>query len=311
MARQAAGRVAVCGALLVSLGLGGCDGSVGVGLPMPTQSGPGTVVSGQPAPGFEAKAGTGSDVTAAASAGVGPTASSGIPPFAVLPEGMPGSWHLVFDDEFDGGALDTSHWSTGWLGSGITTDVSSLGIDCDDPSQVSVADGSLALTVVRRTEMCGGVAQPYTTGAVNSAGKESFLYGAFEARIYLPTMAGSGYIADWPAWWADGKNWPDDGEMDIMEGLSGVACYHLRYSASTSHGACASGSFGGWHTYGADWEPGSVTYYYDGYKVGVITNPGVTPAPQFLVLDYAVHAGSKFTQVHSTMEVDYVRVWQH
>ena len=32
------------------------------------------------------------------------------------PVGVPGSWHSIFDDEFNGTTLDTSKWSTGWLG---------------------------------------------------------------------------------------------------------------------------------------------------------------------------------------------------
>lgn len=223
---------------------------------------------------------------------------------------MPGSWRLVFDDEFTAPSLDTSKWSTGWLAPGITGDVSVNGIDCDDPRQVSVSQGSLALTAVEQTETCRGKAQRYATGAINTEGKESFRFGAFEARIYLPATTDGKHVANWPAWWADGEHWPEDGEMDIVEGLNGLACYHLRYSAYAEQKGCAPGNFSGWHTYGADWEDGSVTYYYDGYKVGVATNAGVTVAPQFLVLNYGLHKGSTYIRVPATMLVDYVRVWQ-
>lgn len=225
------------------------------------------------------------------------------------PEGMPGTWRLVFDDEFNGDSLDTARWSTGWLATGITPDVSNLGIDCDDPRQVAVSGGALRLTLVRETEQCGGTTQRYATGAVNSDGKASFLFGAFEARIYLPPTPS--YVANWPAWWTDGQHWPADGEMDIMEGLFGRACYHLRYSATGASGSCAGNAYNGWHTYAADWEPGSVTYYYDGVQVGQITDSGIDPAPQFLVLNYSAEQGSGFTVAPATMQVDYVRVWQH
>ncbi|HEV3266152.1 MAG TPA: hypothetical protein VG014_11555, partial [Acidimicrobiales bacterium] len=36
-----------------------------------------------------------------------------------------GPWNMAFDSEFNGSSLDTSQWSTGWFGSGITTGVSS------------------------------------------------------------------------------------------------------------------------------------------------------------------------------------------
>jgi beta-glucanase (GH16 family) len=225
------------------------------------------------------------------------------------PLGIPGSWQLVFDDEFDGFGLDTTRWSTGWMGAGITSAVNTLEPVCYDPAQVAVANGNLFLSVVQKEESCGGVTQPYAAGAVTTDGKASFLFGAFEARVYLPS-AHQG-VANWPSWWADGHHWPEDGEMDIAEGLGGRVCYHLRYTTTYSAGGCPDGDFTGWHTYAADWEPGSVSYYYDGVKVGTITNSGITPAPQFLILDYSVYRDSTLTAAPLTMRVDYVRVWQH
>ena len=71
---------------------------------------------------------------------------------------------------------------------------------------------------------------------------------------------------------------------------------------------CPSGIYtGGWHTFAANWEPGIVTYYYDGVDIGSVTS-GITSAPMFLVLDYA--AGNPI-HVPDTMKVDYLRVWQH
>ena len=46
------------------------------------------------------------------------------------PPGDPASWHQVFDDEFDGSSLDTSEWSTGWYGSGITAPANSEELEC-------------------------------------------------------------------------------------------------------------------------------------------------------------------------------------
>ncbi|MCU1490376.1 MAG: hypothetical protein JWM85_1781, partial [Acidimicrobiaceae bacterium] len=66
-----------------------------------------------------------------------------------------------------------------------------------------------------------------------------------------------------------------------------------------------------WHTYGADWEPGSVTYYYDGAPVGRVTS-GITSSPMYLILNLAIDnqfGGRKLAP--ADMLVDYVRVWQH
>ena len=68
---------------------------------------------------------------------------------------------------------------------------------------------------------------------------------------------------------------------------------------------------GGWHTFGADWEPGSVTYYYDGLPVGTVTQ-GITGAPMYVILDLAAdNAYGGALQAPATMRVDYLRIWQH
>jgi beta-glucanase (GH16 family) len=71
---------------------------------------------------------------------------------------------------------------------------------------------------------------------------------------------------------------------------------------------CPSGTYtDGWHTFAANWEPGIITYYYDGVDIGSVTS-GITSAPMFLVLDYDAEISG---QAPATMKVDYVRVWQH
>ena len=223
------------------------------------------------------------------------------------PIGVPGSWHSIFDDEFTGTALDTSKWSTGWLSPGITAPVGSSELECYDPNQVTVANGELDLNLISKAERCGS-SRPYASGMVNTNGKFSYTYGDLEARVWLP---GTGAISDWPAVWTDGQSWPADGELDVMEGLSGQACWHF-HDTQGGPGACSSATVtGGWHTFGADWEPGTVTYYYDGKPVATI-NSGITSSPMYVILNLAVDkSNSGPLQAPATMRVDYVRVWQH
>jgi beta-glucanase (GH16 family) len=233
------------------------------------------------------------------------------PTSADAPLGVPGTWRKVFGDEFSGTTLDSTKWNPNWLGcpTCITKPVNSAEIGAYAPSQVSVSGGSLHLTAIQQqTTANNGTTYPYRSGLVESNGKAQFTYGAFEARIYSP--ASGTQIANWPAFWTDGQNWPADGEMDVMEGLSGQACYHFHSSAG-GPGGCASGNFTGWHTYGAEWKAGSVTYYYDGKQVGQITT-GITSQPMYLILNNGVsdqHGGPRLTP--ADMMVDYVRVWQH
>lgn len=233
------------------------------------------------------------------------------------PAGPGGSWNLTFDDEFNGASLTTATWATGWFGSGITGPVNGNEQECYDPKRVTESGGSLNINVVHSScTISSGKTYPYRSGLISSNPSSGApnqpsrgfqqTYGFFQARIYLPGAAGM--IYNWPAFWTDGQSWPADGEMDVMEGLGGQACFHF-HSPAGGPGGCAGGSFTGWRTYGARWQPGSVTYYYDGKAVGTITN-GVTSAPMYLILDYAVSSSiGGPTKAPSTMKVDYVRVW--
>lgn len=242
---------------------------------------------------------------------VTPSATSSAPATAAdAPLGIPGTWRKVFGDEFSGTSLDGSKWNPNWLGcSGcITKPVNSEEMNAYAPSQVSVSDGYLHLKAIQQSTTVNGTTYPYRSGLVESNGRAEFAYGAFEARIYTP--ASGSQIANWPAFWTDGQNWPTDGEMDVMEGLGGSACYHF-HSPAGGPGGCAPGNYTGWHTYGAEWKQGSVTYYYDGKQVGQITS-GITSAPMYLILNHGISSHHPETVVvPADMMVDYVRVWQH
>jgi beta-glucanase (GH16 family) len=232
-----------------------------------------------------------------------------------MPTGVPGDWALKFDDEFNGTSLNTAKWSTGWYGSGITRPVNNLEDDCYDPARVSQGGGALSLSLVQKSEACGDT-EPYAGSLVSTTGKFSFTYGLVQARVWLPGKPGNpGQVANWPGVWTDGQNWPEDGENDIAEGLNGKVCAHFIYGQANPQGigagggtGCPSGNYtNGWHTFAADWEPGRITYYYDGVDIGTVTS-GVTSAPMFVILDYATQSPA---QVPAAMKVDYVRVWQH
>lgn len=222
-----------------------------------------------------------------------------------LPLGAP-VWHLVLWSGFNGSTLDSpwssSRFSDGQIAGGFATSVEK---ECFDPANTTVGYGHATLALTAHPETCNGVTQPYSSGIITTYNKWTFTYGFMEARLWV--SGSNGVLANWPSFWAVGDNWPAGGEIDVLEGLGGQACWHF-HGPSGGPGGCASGSYtGGWHVFGADWEPGSVTYYYDGIKVGTITS-GITSSPMCLILALATPSGP--LQVPGSEAVDYVRVWQ-
>jgi hypothetical protein len=224
---------------------------------------------------------------------------------------MPEPSALLFDDEFNGPALDLSKWQPNWLGENnatITKPIHSLELSCYDPSQVSQpGDGYLHLTAVARTcRADNGITYNYASGLVEARPYFTFTYGYLEARMWLP--ANDGQTANWPAFWADGTgSWPTTGELDVMEGLHGSDCFHFHSPGGAPGGCAALDAPAGWHTFGARWAPGSVTFFYDGQEVGEITD-GVTDAPMYPIVNLGVGGQGGAPFVPSTVLVDWVRI---
>ena len=239
-----------------------------------------------------------------------------------VPTGAPGSWQMRFSDEFNGTSLNLATWNPNWFGRSTTLPSGTVNgpVDqsCNAPQQLSEANGTLAIGIANRAcTTDNGQTFAYAGGLLNTWDKYWFTYGFMEARIFIPTNA-AGEPVDSVSFWADGRTWPTTGELDVMEVLRGCGPhgtagfgYHFHNSAG-AFGHCASMThLGGWHTFGADWEPGSVTYYYDGREVGRLTN-GITAAPMYLILAAGVDPTDNGpTLTPATALVDYVRVWQH
>ena len=221
------------------------------------------------------------------------------------------SYKLVFDDEFNGTALNTNVWSPGRdRDSGLSGPVNSAEVAVYNSSQVSVSGGYAHLTAISSPATLNGVTYPYQTGMLGGKGY-NYAYGYFEARVYLPA-ASPGVIANWPDWWIAGKNWPTDGEIDIAEGLSGKATstFHNATNPSPGYGQAASGDYTGWHVFAALWKPGEIDWYYDGKLQHTVT-AGVTSSPMMLIFINAIGKWGGPAVTPSDMMIDYVHVYQN
>ena len=194
----------------------------------------------------------------------------------------------------------------------------------DDSDNVTIKDGVLKITAIK--ELYRGY--EYTSTRMLTQDKFSFTYGKVEVRAKLPDGGGT-----WPAIWMLGANcptagWPDCGEIDIMEhvgnrpgwpssAIHNPAGYASTYFGDEQYIETVTSEF---HVYGIIWTQEKIEFTVDGVE-HFTYNPAVKNisnwpfiADQFLILNIAMGGDlggripSSFT--NSTMEIDYVRVYQ-
>ncbi|MEN2400135.1 glycoside hydrolase family 16 protein [Flavobacterium sp. MC2016-06] len=226
---------------------------------------------------------------------------------------------LVWSDEFNtDGAPDTAKWGydlgNGGFGNNEKQNYTT------SATNVIVQGGSLKITA--KKEASGG--SDYSSARLKSEGKYAFTYGKVEVRAKLPIGGGT-----WPAIWMLGANyatnaWPACGELDIME--------HVGNDQNVIHGTLhypghsgGNGNTGSktipnvsteFHIYKTIWSPASVKIYVDDELIHSVPNDASLPFNKdfFLILNVAMggnfggNIDAAFTQ--STMEIDYVRVYQ-
>ncbi len=233
----------------------------------------------------------------------------------------------MFDDEFDGSALDSALWSTcyPWAKpSAGCTNNPSLELEWYEAQNVTVSGGNALLTARKRD---GTHALPFASGMISTGGTPatpatfSFEYGYAEARVRLPRGTGM-----WPAFWLvpSNRTWPP--EIDIMEwqGIdpqTDVVTIHWGAAKDPQqNGSNVRTGVDLWrqfHTYAIDWEPSKVVWYFDGKAVKTFTDAAEIPhQPMYVILNLAIGGWVK-GQLHpsparfpATMAIDYVRVWK-
>lgn len=154
-------------------------------------------------------------------------------------------------DQFNGAKLDLTRWQY----------FSSQG--CVSPSNVKVSGGYLHLITTKKN--CGE----------RIGTKQTFQYGMVTARIYFDLALGA---HTGMTLFGTSGSWPRNGEIDIAEQIgrrpnTDSVRVWTQSLASTKPKRCGTSLNmpatvnHHWHTYGIDWEPGSITFYFDGRRI--------------------------------------------
>lgn len=244
-------------------------------------------------------------------------------------------YKLVWSDEFDGTELDTSVWNYQQGGNGYGNQEKQY--YTSRPENVRIEDGCLVIEARKERYE----SNDYTSARINSKGKKEFTYGRIEARIQLPSGAGT-----WPAFWMLGANhdvykWPGCGELDIMEhvGKEPTMISHALHTSERNGGSSNNwnartyidGIEEGFHIFSVEWEQDwdsgddLMQFLVDGQVTGRCYQPSGSDdnykawpfnKPFFLIFNVAL-GGTWGGPIDDTifaepvlMKVDYIRVYQ-
>ena len=199
---------------------------------------------------------------------------------AVEPSEPVSDWVMVWSDDFDGQAIDTSKWNFELNCAGGGNNEKQCYTDSSENAFIS--DGILNIVALPAEE---GAEKPYTSARLTTQYKADFTYGRFEIRAKLPSGQGS-----WPAFWmmptdSEYGGWPRSGEIDILEAVNlkavaedgtvesniyGTLHYGREWPNNASSGKAYTFPEGmnpadDFHTYAIEWQEGEIRWYVDGY----------------------------------------------
>ena len=213
---------------------------------------------------------------------------------------------LVWSDEFNDDELDRDNWVVIGTDFWVNNEQQAY---VDRPEALSIVEGAegadggaLELRPVYRPGVDPHPEREadFLSGRVESKGKYDFTYGRAEARLKMPDAVGV-----WPAFWALGNGqWPDTGEIDIMEYVGekdwiGVALHGPGYSGETplvnKYYFPEGQDVTDWHVYAVEWKEDEILFQVDGRTLYRVTRPMVEhygewrfDNPKYLILNFAL-----------------------
>lgn len=183
-------------------------------------------------------------------------------------------WELVFHDEFNqknGTLPDPTYWST------CPTNPRAVWASfiVSSPKVAFVRNNMLVLRCLPKPKR-GRRSKEMISGAIETRGKFSFLYGRIEARIRTNPHRGN-----FPAFWMKPEKCPEGspscGEIDIFESFDTQQrsahtvhnhwTYVLGHKDSPQHTHDEKLDPSEWHIYGLEWDAREIRWYVDGRLV--------------------------------------------
>lgn len=245
-------------------------------------------------------------------------------PAPVPPTPTPGTGYgtLLWADEFDGTAVDTTKWSYTFPW-GALWNHGANELQCNRPSAIAVSNGTLKMVAARHdtAQPCESATDVKLYDGALLASYPSFNGQGVYAEARVRGARGQGY---WTGFWmaASDTGWPP--EIDARECGGGCSAaltryeeYYHAYDGTTPNAqqVFPDDAQANWHTVGAYWSGAEVIFYFDG-AANFRTAYQPPAENMYLLLNFAIDGGSPpdaTTPFPSPpFEVDYVRVWsQH
>ncbi|CAN5147483.1 hypothetical protein BH09BAC6_BH09BAC6_25370 [soil metagenome] len=217
----------------------------------------------------------------------------------------------VFFEDFNEKTLDRSKWNVEVTGNTVNNEQQAY---VDSAATLYLTHGAKAEGAVNGALVLKAVYKPgftskqqkkydFISGRINTQHKMEFTYGTASARMKMSAGAGL-----WPAFWALGNgNWPDCGEIDMMETVGDSswisnALHGPKYFGNTPLTYRAFFPKGidvtQWHVYSVDWTAESIIFKLDGVATYTVTRamvehygPWAFDNAKFIILNFALGGG--------------------
>lgn len=230
------------------------------------------------------------------------------------PNGTPAlpTWRLIFDEEFNKTHLDITRWDIeDSSASGYHNCCLNYGVQYFTPQALSFHEGSLRI----KTQQQYMFDRLYTSGAITTENKFSFLYGRVDIRARVPKTKGF-----WPALWL----LPNHSigiapfEIDIMEiiGDDPTTVHMSNHWGKLQRTQKFTGpDFSQeYHVFSIVWTHQAIGWYIDGVK-RFESEQGVSDQKMYLIINSTIGGSwpghpDATTVLPQYMDVDYVRIYQ-